>query len=79
MTFKDLLDDLDWANIDLHRFGLEEIEKFSKKRHPENPDLVLIGWKLAEKEEPEYLVYLNEKTKELFTEPEYYIKLIMAE
>lgn len=60
------------------RFGLNESEKFVKQKHPERENAVLIGMKRGENTDgtPEALFYRDEKTGEIFSEPEYYYEII---
>ena len=60
----------------LGRFCLTR--KFVVKRHPTIKDAILVGSYLGERNdgEPEVLFYKNEKTGEIFSEPEYYYEII---
>ena len=60
------------------RFGLKEADKFVKQRRPENEDAVLIGMKRGENTDgtPEALFYRDERTGEIFSEPEYYYEIM---
>lgn len=58
------------------RYSLNEADKFVIKRHPKNKDAILLGPFFGESREPEALFYENEKTGEIFSEPEYYYEII---
>jgi len=60
------------------RFGLNEADKFVKHKHPENENAILIGMKRGENTDgtPEVLFYRNEKTGEIFSEPEFYYEFM---
>lgn len=71
LTYKQVMEAAD-------RFGLNEADKFVKKRHPKDDDAILIGMKRGENTDgaPEALFYKNEKTGEIFSEPGYYYEMI---
>jgi len=60
------------------RFGLNEADKFVKHKHPENENAILIGMTRSENTNgiPEALFYINEKTGEIFSEPEFYYEFM---
>ena len=70
LTIKEML-------LKAEKYGLAEARKFVVKRHPEIQDAVLIGSMMGENAdcEPDVLIYKNEKTGEIFSEPEHYFEI----
>ena len=56
------------------KYGLELAKEFVIKRHPKNKDAILIGTGLRGK--TKYLIYKDEKTGKIITDPEYFIQII---